>query len=178
MRCDRTRPVGLAFAAWCLVVSAAADAGAQGQDGVCDRTPQVQQAIVRAAGVEDCGDVTGAHLSAVTDLNLRGQRITTLSAGDFSGLVRLRTLGLSDNDLTSLPGGIFAGLVSLRRLLLYDNVLTTLPESSFAGLPTLRELELGRNNLIELTEGIFAGLSSLHSRACPACRGCSCTTTA
>ena len=38
--------------------------------GVCGRTDKVRVAIVAAAPVSSCGDVTSDHLSAITSLNL------------------------------------------------------------------------------------------------------------
>ena len=37
---------------------------------VCDRTPQVRDAIVAAAGVDDCSEVTEAHLTTISSLNI------------------------------------------------------------------------------------------------------------
>ena len=130
-------------------------------EGICDRTPQVHQVIVRTAGVDHCWNVTDAHLSAIDWLNLAGQHISTLRASDFSGLSGLRILGLNDNDLTTLPAKLFAGLPNLRKLDLQDNRLNTLPRNLFAGLSGLDDLGLTRSGLKALPAGIFAGLSRL-----------------
>ena len=130
-------------------------------EGICDRTPLVRRAIMRTTGVERCWDVTSAHLSSIRWLNLIGQRIGTLKAGDFAGLSGMNQLSLDGNDLTSLPAGIFAGLSSLEHLGLYDNALTALPANAFADVSGLRSLGLSNNNLSALPAGIFAGLSDL-----------------
>ena len=130
-------------------------------EGICDRTPVVQQALVRAAGVEHCWDVTSAHLSDVADLRFYGRHVTALSTGDFAGLSGLRTLWLFGNDLPTLPAGLFAGLSSLEGLVLVGNGLTALPEDLFQGLSSLTVLDLGFNDLPTLPAGLFAGLSRL-----------------
>ncbi len=130
-------------------------------EGICGRTRAVHQEIVRTSGADYCWTVTSADLSAISWLNLVGQRITALKADDFSGMSRMRQLSLGRNDLTALPTRIFAGLFNLRSLELYGNGLTALPENAFAGLSSLVQLNLTRNNLTTLQGGIFTGLSSL-----------------
>ena len=53
---------------------------------VSDRTAEVRDAIVAAAGVSAATDVTAAHLAAITNLDLKVKGITELKTGDFSGL--------------------------------------------------------------------------------------------
>ncbi|MXZ02049.1 hypothetical protein F4Y93_15920, partial [Candidatus Poribacteria bacterium] len=82
---------------------------------VCDRTPQVRDAIVAVVrGINDCKDVTEAHLATITRLNLRAKGISGLKKGDFDGLSALREIELSQNQLRTLPIEIFSGLSSLR----------------------------------------------------------------
>ena len=86
---------------------------------VCDRTPQVRDAIVAAvSGVSNCRNVTEAHLAAITILDLQRKGITALKAGDFDGLNSLIRLWLRYNELSTLPVGIFDGLTSLTTLYL------------------------------------------------------------
>ena len=126
-----------------------------------NRTQQVKDAIVLQSGVSSEIDVTEAHLTAITALNLQQKSITSLKAGDFSGLSSLTTLDLTDNELTSLPEGVFSGLSALTRLSLEYNALTSLPEGVFRGLSALTWLSLGANELTSLPEGVFSGLSAL-----------------
>ena len=64
----------------------------------CTRTEQVVQAILaQIPGVASCEQVTDSHLATITTLDLRGQSITELQAGDFSGLINLSSLDLRDN---------------------------------------------------------------------------------
>ena len=95
---------------------------------VCDRTPEVRDAIVeKVSDVSDCGDVTEAHLAEIDGvLDLQGpytywgvtsglpNPIPELMAGDFSGLSMLEGLRMPYNDLTTLPPGLFHGLSSLK----------------------------------------------------------------
>ena len=142
---------------------------------VCDRTPEVRDAIVEEIpDVSDCGEVTEAHLAEIDGvIDLQGpytywgvttglpNPIPELMAGDFSGLSMLEGLRLPYNDLTTLPPGLFHGLSSLKTLNLESNHLTTLPAGIFAGLSSLRTLGLSGNPLTTLPAGIFSGLTAL-----------------
>ncbi len=97
---------------------------------VSERTSEVRDAIIAAVpGVDTAGDVTEAHLAAITSLNLRAKGITTLKSGDFSGLTALTNLNLYNNELSSLPDGIFEGLTALTTLRLGGNTVDPLPIS-------------------------------------------------
>ena len=123
--------------------------------GICDRTEEVQTAILNLiAGVSDCALVTGAHLAAITELDLEGQSIPALQSGDFDGLTALTTLNLDNNQLTALPEGIFDTLTNLIHLYLTDNQLTALPVGTFDNLGVLETLYLTNNQLTALPEGI------------------------
>jgi len=67
---------------------------------VADRTPQVRDAIVVAAGVGTPEEVTEDHLSDITLLSLGLSDITSLKTGDFEGLTALEVLFLNNNQLT------------------------------------------------------------------------------
>jgi hypothetical protein len=133
---------------------------------VSDRTPQVRDAIVAAAGVDTPAEVTAAHLSAITSLNLSSKQIRSLKMGDFYGLTSLEALFLNDNQLTDLPTvlfirhpegtartptafsvSVFNGLTSLRKLHLHNNQLTMLPDAMFEGLTSLQSLYLHNNGV-------------------------------
>ena len=129
---------------------------------VCDRTPQMRDAIVAAVpGVSTCGDVTGAHLAAITELELEGQSIPALQVGDFDGLTALTTLDLDNNQLASLPEGIFDNLNALTTLHLAENQLSSLPAGIFDNLNTLTTLHLQSNQLSSLPADLFDGLTAL-----------------
>ena len=128
---------------------------------VCDRTPQVRDAIVAAAGVEDCSEVTEAHLARIPSLYLNSKGITSLKSGDFDGLTALTRLYLRWNDLSSLPSDIFDGLTALTDLWLRDNDLSSLPSGIFDELTALTHLWLNANDLSSLPSGIFDKLTAL-----------------
>ena len=64
--------------------------------GVCDRSAPVQAVILsRIPDVDDCAAVTESNLTAITgELDLAGQGIEALRAGDFDGLSSLTYLNL------------------------------------------------------------------------------------
>ena len=146
---------------------------------VCDRTPQVRDAIVKTVkkleggtGVEDCDDVTEAHLAQIRTLIVRhNAELTSLKSGDFDGLSNLTNLDLQGNSLTSLPADIFEGLSKLEQLALFLNSLSTVPAGVFDGLSNLRTLDMSRNQrlvgfwyqktLSSLPAGVFGDLTSL-----------------
>ena len=130
---------------------------------ICDRTAQVETAILAALSHNDCSAVTSAELAGISDLLLVNKGITSLQARDFSGLSSLYELWLAYNALTSLPAGVFSGLSSLKYLWLQENALTSLPAGVFSGLSSLDELWLHGNRLTSLPAGVFSGLSSLTS---------------
>ena len=131
---------------------------------VCDRTPQVRDAIVAALpDVSDCADVTAADLASITDLDLSFQNITALKANDFNGLTALKYLYLHENKLSSLPEGIFDGLTALEYLYLYSNDLSSLPDRIFDDLTELKYLNLWNNGLSSLPDRIFDDLTALKS---------------
>ena len=135
--------------------------GSPSQLDVCSRTPQVQDEIVRRAGVSNCMLVGSHDLAAIWWLDLSSDQITSLQEGDFDGLTGMYRLDVGANSLTSLPEGIFAGLTGLRELFLHFNALTTLPEGVFQGLANLEWLTLHQNDLAALPPRVFDGLSRL-----------------
>ena len=152
------------------------------QEGVCDRTPEVRDALRDS---RECWAPSVAELARTGYLNLGRQRIASLRERDLLGLAGLRVLHLHGNRLAELPGGLFAGLGSLQRLRLEGNRLSVLPEGLLDGLgrlssldlsgnrlsslpaglladaPLLSRLDLGNNRLSELPDGFFEGASNL-----------------
>ncbi len=130
-------------------------------EGVCDRTGQVRDILIRAGRAADCTGVTTADLAALPGLSLMNRQLTALRAGDFLGLTNLNGLFLASNQLTALPAGLFAGLGELALLDLSANRLTSLAADSFAATPKLRRLRLDDNALSALPAGLLAGLEDL-----------------
>ena len=123
------------------------------QEGVCDRTPEVRDAL---RGSRECWTPSAGNLAGRGYLNLGRQGIASLRERDLLGLAGLRVLHLHGNRLAELPGGLFAGLGSLQRLRLDGNRLTELPEDLFEGLGRLSSLDLGGNRLSSLPAGLLA----------------------
>ncbi len=147
------RQVLFAIFSWSLLLGffwfSTAPVQAQAQ-GVFDRTGQVRDAIVAAASVSACGDVTEAHLAAIEDLDITDGGISVLKAGDFSGLTSLKGLSLLGNLLRTVPARVFAGL-NLIFLGLEGNDLAALPAGVFAGLTRLSRLRLHMNPSADFT---------------------------
>ena len=140
--------------------------GTERDDLVCDRTPEVRDAIVaKVAGISNCGDVTAAHLAAITGtLDLDSTSVTSLKLGDFDGLTALERLDMDYTKLTTLPVGIFDDLTALKNLNIGVNrvtMLTTLPAGIFDNLTALTGLNIDNNRLTMLPAGIFDNLTAL-----------------
>ncbi len=129
--------------------------------GVCDRTPQVSDAIVEAAGASDCNAVTAAHLWAITELPLNERDISALKTGDFSGLTALAKLNLAGNRLSTLPANLFSDLPAINLVSLRENNISTLPASLFSNPSPLKDLDLTHNVLSGINKSTFSGLTAL-----------------
>ena len=129
-------------------------------EGVCDRTPEIRDALVVRTRATSCREVTVSHLG-ITTLNLAGFEIPILRRGDLSGLYNLRNLDLSGVGFTEFPAGAFADLASLETLRLRSNGFETLPAGAFEGLSNLTTLDLGGNKLAALSADAFGGLPAL-----------------
>ena len=133
--------------------------------GVCDRTPQVRDALVAAvAGASDCSEVSDAQLKMIEDtLLLNSGGIVALKVGDFKYLEKVEGLNLSGNALSALPAAVFGELTGLTSLDLSGNVLTALPRGLFDLLTGLTALHLNSNRLAEggLPDGVFEELEKL-----------------
>ncbi len=155
--------IGKAGRLFLLTISLLAlSSAAQAQSGVCDRTPQVRDALVAiVGGGVTCTEVTAGQLGRISVLSLGSERIKTLQSGDFAGLTSLEQLDLYDNELTALPPDVFAGLTKLRQLNLWHNDLATLSPKVFADLTNLRYLDLDDNDFTVIPPAVFAGLTNL-----------------
>ena len=87
-------------------------------EGVCDRTRQVRNALRRSL---PCAAVSATDLGGRRDLDLANTGLAALRGADLSSLSGLTALDLSGNVLTSLPEGLFAGLGALGEVRLQDN---------------------------------------------------------
>ena len=124
--------------------------------GICDRTAQVQAAIVARVSATACGAVTDAMLKGISGtLDLSGKTITRLQADDFAGLPNITYLNLSENNLTALPVGVFSGLTAVSGLNLQDNEIATMAAGVFNTMPLLTQIDLSNNALTALPRDLF-----------------------
>ena len=124
------------------------------EEGVCDRSEVLRDAL---RGERSCEAV--ADLSSRTSLRLSETGLLALRIVDLLGLSRLQLLDLSRNGLSAWPEGVLAALPSLHTLRLGGNRIGSLPES--LAHPRLSALVLSNNALAALPAGAFSGLSEL-----------------
>ena len=128
------------------------------REGVCDRTPQVADAL---RGARDCAAVSASELAQRKRVDLRDASLAELNPQDFLGLSGMTALLLDGNGLSSLPAELFAHAPSLRALRLRGNRFAAFPAAALARMPALIDLDLGENLLTELPADAFAGARSL-----------------
>ena len=154
------------------------DGGAAG-DGVCDRTPQVRDALVQESGRTSCEEVTAEDLAGIRVLDLAGPRKALSVADECQANTKWKLEGVCERQSEELLAGHqttgnanapeihalldhdFEGLSGLQVLYLQDNWLIELPEKVFDPLVDLRTLDLRRNLLASLPPRAFDSLSSL-----------------
>ena len=157
---------------------------------ICDRTPEVQDAILNETG-GTCATVTATQLASITRLAystgitgyssasivssdfagltgltvlriINSPMLTTVPANAFSEVSNLETLDLWRNAITDVQIGAFNGLSRITHLLLHDNFIETLEPHVFNGLTRLWFLELSNNHIQTLEAGIFDDLPRLY----------------
>ena len=115
---------------------------------VSERTPQVRDAIVAAVrGVNNADDVTEAHLAAIRFLFLNNKSISSLKAGDFSGLTSLTSLNLINNSISDISA--LENLTSLTSLNLTNNSISDI--SALENLTSLTSLGLWGNSISDIS---------------------------
>ena len=125
---------------------------------ICDRTPEIRDAIRAWSGRDHCSEVTEFDLSEILYLRLSRRGITALRADDFSGLSKLLWLDLRGNSIT---GGIppeLGRLSNLKWLDLAGNRLTGSIPPELGQLTSLKQFNLSGN---KLTGSIPAELGQL-----------------
>ena len=128
---------------------------------VCDRTPQVRDALAAALG-KDCSEISRADLGQVAELNISETGVTALRPGDFDGLTSMKQVNLRDNRrLTALPATVFADASGVKDIDLHGAGLTALSDRQFADMPNLRLLDLSSNSLTALPENVFDGSTNI-----------------
>ena len=114
---------------------------------VCQRTPQVRDALMAKLGGMPCQRITPKDLEEVRELYLLKKEIKSLQVGDFSGLDNLEKLDLGRNALTELPRELELPS-SLRELYLQGNQLEDgIPDPVMHSVPQLEVLDIGENRM-------------------------------
>ena len=94
-------------------------------------------------------------------LDLSNKGFTSIEAGAFNELVKLKYLYLHNNKLSNVDN-VFNELVNLGALSLYNNNLTSV-DNVFNGLVSLEALDLHNNQLTSIEVGAFNGLVNLET---------------
>ena len=142
---------------------------------ICDRTDQVEDAIMDAiGGIVDCSavrlrDLAGIEFLHVVDFGRPGSGLGAvgrpdIASGDFDDLPGMVHLSILNSPyLRRIPSDAFAGAPALVGLDLRANNINTLRPKAFSGLSNLATLELGINHIHDLPAGLFADLSNLRT---------------
>ncbi len=174
MELNRIRLNPRAFAAALLAAALASTAAypvaergaaAQSTVDICDRTEQIEEAVLRAikdntGSRPECHAVTEVQLAAVEGINVSGSRmgsqVTSLKSGDLSGLTNLTSFGAANSNLGTIPAGFFDANTNLTSIDLGVAQLTTLPAGIFDELTGLTSLRLERNFFASMPPGLSA----------------------
>ena len=113
-----------------------AEAGRQDLQGICYRTPELQEVILEMLDVELCQVVNTHELYRIRTLSVN---TPSVKEGDFEGLVNVESLRVSTG-LIEANG--LRGLTGLKELSLSVQVMDGLLTESFAGLESIKELEI------------------------------------
>ena len=113
-----------------------AEAGRQDLQGICYRTPELQEVILETLDVDLCQVVNTHELYRIRTLSVN---TPSVKEGDFEGLVNVGSLGLSTG-LIEANG--LRGLTGLKELSLSVQVMDRLLTESFSGLKSIKELEI------------------------------------
>ena len=138
-------------------------ASAQTVTNICDRTPEVEQAILAEVSGATCSTITAAQLSGITNLEVTGYSNSSIIPGDFAGLTALVDLRIEDSPkLMTTPANAFSEVSStLTTLYLTGTSIETLQKDTFNGLSAVVTLYLNSNYLTSLDPDLFEGMTSL-----------------
>jgi Leucine-rich repeat (LRR) protein len=145
---------------------------------VCDRSPAAQDMIIRALRVsKKCHEVSENDVASIKDSFVSGNfrhgyneydtvSVAPFKDGDFSGLINVMRINISNYPYYTLPENLFKGLPGLKWLYIgyaYNSEnepkLEALPKGIFAGLTNLESIALLNSNITILPAEIFAGLN-------------------
>ncbi|XP_072029410.1 uncharacterized protein [Amphiura filiformis] len=98
-------------------------------------------------------------LSNLMELDLDGNRFTSLP--NFSGLVRLGDLDMTDTFITVIPNNSFNGLGHVRDLVLSSNKIEVVEPAAFVGLRNMIELDISFNLIKNFHDDTFLPMPNL-----------------
>ena len=134
---------------------------------ICDRTAEVQAAILAEVPSSTCSAVTDTQLAGITHLAITDYSSASIVSSDFAGLTGLSRLDITDSpDLTIVPANAFSELADLSnftKLGLVRTAIHTVQPGAFDGLTRLVSLDLRFNSLKSLEDDIFRNLPALES---------------
>ncbi|XP_067642874.1 uncharacterized protein [Eurosta solidaginis] len=102
-------------------------------------------------------------------IDLSENNITQLNTEDFANITKVREINLSGNRLSTIKKEIFSGLKHLQRIRLIDNQLTQLEPDTFSDAVDLSELDLSNNSILLRSDGPFLVQPSLLKFSCRNC---------
>ena len=114
----------------------------------------------------DCGlsAIPSDMPSAVTEVHLNRNSITTIPPSANSQLKNCVLLSLSQNHLTKISQQMFSGLASLESLFLDENQIFYIEAGAFSSLSKLTDVRLANNNLTLLPSDVFGITASTHPK--------------
>ncbi|XP_060588098.1 G-protein coupled receptor GRL101-like [Ruditapes philippinarum] len=107
----------------------------------------------------------------LTSLNLHGcSEITTIEAGAFEGLIYIRSIQLKGTKITKISAYTFSGL-SLKHLDISSNKIAEIADFAFDDL-SVEEIDFNNNDIKHLNRKIFAGVRDLKELKASAYKFC------
>ena len=100
------------------------------------RTRRISLRNTSISAISRCTAVDGSTFPDVEELNLSGNKLRAVSAGELQPFERLRVLNLSNNSIDQFQGNFSSALLRLDTLDLRNNALETLPEPTWRPLFT------------------------------------------
>ena len=173
------------FAALAVLILATgvSTSSAQTTINICDRTPEVEAAILARIHDPQGGGSPGTTCESVTPSQLRLWRFSPLKIegyssasivpSDFEG-IRVGDLWITNSpQLTTIPANAFSGLsefsdkanVNANKLVLKNNAIDTVERGAFSGVKfeagNYGDIDLSGNRIAVLPAGVFEGTTHL-----------------
>ena len=104
-----------------------------------------------------------AGLTKLKSLWIDGTNTPVIAEATFAELSDLEDLLLNSNKITTLQPGAFRGLVNLKNLQAMTNNIKTLPPGIFQELRSLKQVDFGSNEITSLSSAVFSGLSNIET---------------